>query len=602
MTTSHAEEAFACAELTSFPVGENEALVSFGRGTGPLRVPRPVATALAELGKFRTKSEHARVLAETARASQDEIAALLGGLPLLARSDVLRAAFEAGDPRSAPARRVEHLGFVTCNRPVQLEESLRIALRKLEEHARSVEIVICDDSSSGDVRADVIARLKRVQQTTSMPIRYAGLAEKHRFAAVLAKEVDAPLALLHFGLLDPFETRFCLGANRNVLTLDTVGSTLLSLDDDVHVRLATADIASARAALVITDERAPELQLDSRVEVERAVQEVPDCPLRSVEEMLGRRVADLIRETQSPDRVDIEHIDRDLRELLRAGRGIVRVVSFGLWGDTGGDGPEMNLFLPRSARERLLSSEADYRRAMRSREIVRTYGAPAITKPFPHMPGFVMALDQSVELPPFLPVLRGEDWTFAYLMNITQPEDVLGLSRHLLHHAAARSGSYERPLGSTAPPFPAIVGAMLSMVHDGRGPHPTLAAVGRHLSNVGALDDKAFEDLCRVRLVAAETTRIAALEELVAEHGHRAPHWARDVELVIARARERIATARYSEPPDLRATRSPRLARDTARRMVGRFGELLEAWPHLRAAARTLRSRGERASRPVPSL
>jgi len=59
------------------------------------------------------------------------------------------------------------------------------------------------------------------------------------------------------------------------------------------------------------------------------------------------------------------------------------------------------------------------------------------------------------------------------------------------------------------------------------------------------------------------------------------------------------STEDYLVPRDLRHGRDAEEARRLSQELVARFGELLEAWPAIAAAARRLRANGCRLTDPI---
>ena len=92
---------------------------------------------------------------------------------------------------------------------------------------------------------------------------------------------------------------------------------------------------------------------------------------------------------------------------------------------------------------------------------------------------------------------------------------------------------------------------------------------------------------------------ITILEGHLQTHGASPSFWAEDVKRMVERI-SRTATAEdYMVPRDLRDGRDAEEARRLSQELVAKFGELLEAWPTIVAAARRLRANGCRLTDPI---
>jgi hypothetical protein len=121
----------------------------------------------------------------------------------------------------------------------------------------------------------------------------------------------------------------------------------------------------------------------------------------------------------------------------------------------------------------------------------------------------------------------------------------------------------------------------------------------QYLQRLGSLKLSDFEAHVR----SLEQYRMMAFITVLQSHLHiygAAPRfWADDVTRMIERLSKATSTEDYIVPRDLRHGHDAEEARRLSQELVAKFGELLEAWPAIVAAARRLRANGCRLTDPI---
>ena len=126
-----------------------------------------------------------------------------------------------------------------------------------------------------------------------------------------------------------------------------------------------------------------------------------------------------------------------------------------------------------------------------------------------------------------------------------------------------------------------------------------LAQLGQYLQSLGQLKRSDFEAHVR-RLQQYRTMAfITVLQGHLQMYGASPRFWADDVMRMIQLLSKGTSTEDYIVPRDLRHGRDAEDARRLSQELVARFGELLEAWPTIVAAASRLRENGCRLTDPV---
>jgi hypothetical protein len=207
------------------------------------------------------------------------------------------------------------------------------------------------------------------------------------------------------------------------------------------------------------------------------------------------------------------------------------------------------------------------------------------------------ALDATALLPPFLPVLRGQDLNFARLMPICDPDLLIGhIPAGVLHiplepRVAEREALWSR--GSDRS-FGALFRACLDQAAVGlpgavqNGPR-RMALLGRRLRELASLEWAELESLIRPRIMAEEAGRLRTFERWL--HQAADTPWYSDLRTMASERLDQLLHSRPSYCADFPAESAG--GRERLRfRLLDDFGALLVAWPSLLSAASILRRQG----------
>jgi hypothetical protein len=473
--------------------------------------------------------------------------------------------------------RVEVLGIVTHDRSASLITCLESYLEHFRQHRRTPEIVVMNDGS------DVQAALRAVSASTNRPIRYAGAAEKQRFAAALAGESRVPRHLVDFALFGDPRVTPRIGANRNCLLLDTVGSLLLAVDDDTVGRVAEAP--AGESLVEFSSEYEPREFWFFR---DRAAAAVAAPPANA--DLLAAHEGFLGAAITAPGQPE---------------QRVVMTVP-GLVGDSGMGVTRWFLTLDGPSRERLVASPDAYASALRSREVLRTVRRPTIAATTFCMTTF-LGLDNERGLPPFFPVARNSDGVYGVTIRRAMSSSRVAFLPSVLLHAPPEARRFRGDEAWTEPARVRMADVLIaSILAHGAGDGNAGAddarrwqQLGRFLRELASLAIGEFAAFVASAQQLRDLTLTTLLETRLAQYGRRPEFWAGDVRRTIDLLRSAPASPDYIVPRDLGAAFDSTAARELSRELVGRFGDLLEAWPALIEAAGALRARGSRLSQPV---
>lgn len=213
--------------------------------------------------------------------------------------------------------------------------------------------------------------------------------------------------------------------------------------------------------------------------------------------------------------------------------------------------------------------------------------------------------DNRLPLPPFFPVQRNSDGIFGLMLQRCLNDSGVGFLPSVVAHEPdpPRGFAPDEMWLETAGIRTADVVLACLLAHDSASdtltPTARLARLGRFFRELGAHTLSDFE--ARVRSFQQFRTMafVALLEGQLRMHDSMPRFWADDVRRMIDLLSQATAADDYVAPRDLRDGRGADGARRLSHELVGRFGELLEAWPTIVDAARRLRAQGRRLTTPL---
>jgi hypothetical protein len=608
-TTGSAEDLHrAWPDLARLPAGGGAEVV-WARASRAARLVAPEALrALLACRGFATLDQHAARIAAQVGGAPAVIRADLAELSraglLVSAADLLRRIEDTRLPD--PRARVAALGIPTRERVPELRGALESYAGNALAHGRRLELVVADDAPDARARAETRAAVVEIATRLGVSIAYIGLEEKARYAALLADHAGVPRPLAEFALLNPERCGYTLGGNQNALVFHGAGEPMIHVDDDTRCRLAPAP------------GRLPGLALTSRgdpTELWFPGPGVPDLPDRVVvdrdyaalhEAVLGRRVTACAAEARR-QALDLDGASGALFMALEDNGGRVACTSTGAAGDSGTGSMWHYLLLGDSSRARLLASEGLYRHAFTGRRVVRAAPRVALSDG-----GFFMSMSIGLDLrslvPPFFPVQRNADGLFAVILRAAWRGATIGHLPWVVAHAPAgpRSSPFDgffADLGRT--PSVDLLCLLVSSCRleaDPTDPARSLRVLGEMLERWGRLPLADFEEIVRVQAVCARSQDLAMLEAALDRHGRAPAFWARDVERAAAALRAALPRRGLGHPAELMERFGDEAGRAVFQRLVQSFGQLLQVWPELFAAAVDLRRRGVRPGVVVGSL
>jgi hypothetical protein len=596
---------FIRRDLKATRIGGGQVLVSLaGGGGGAHRFPEPAAAALLGCRRFDSLAGHA------ARAQQDlrlddkmrvpleqELGRALRLGLLAGWQDLAAVAARA----AAPPGPLDTVAILTHNRAEAFSRSLRSHLEHARRFGRTVRASVMDSSTDPDQQAHTREAALALARETGLQVVHASAQDRSRFADRLARASGVRPDLVHFALSDLHGCGGDAGANRNALLLGHTGRIFLSSDDDVvcEPHLSQSSDRGARGLRVTSEKDPTEVRLfDSAAAAESAVPAAATDLLAEHERLIGRTLASLLAE-RLPETASVDQLAPDLLASLLDGRAQVTVTSSAILGDCGARFPSFYLWRPEVRQQLAALPEGPYRALVESRQIRRAAPAPTVTSGSFLMAGH-LTIDHRALLPPFFPVLRGEDVTFGRMLALFSDSNLIGHLPEAIVHApleARRSSRQHLWPPDPTPAIPSLLDACIRTAANGCGVAAAGAArlmlIGRHLRELAAQDEPVFDQMVRVCLAEGAGAQLAAWHRELERSPLPPGPWLGDFDSLRAVYLETLQPGRPIAASELVERFGVAEGKRLTRKLVGDFGELLESWPAVSAAATQLERAGQ---------
>ena len=495
----------------------------------------------------------------------------------------------------APLPPIASIGITTRNRGGVLRRGLISHFENRRRYERSTGYVIIDDATDSESETRTRAELLRLRREFDVPIRYAGRAQRRRFAATLAVEAAVPADLVEFALAGLPPCPLTTGAARNSLLLATAGDRFVMVDDDSVCRLAPCP--ARQQGMALNSRRDPtEFWFFANPQTTLTQTAFVESDFLGLHEtLLGRGVGECLPQAEDFASLDLHAAGPAFDARLRLWGGRVRASMAGVLGDSG-IGSTGYLFVDAASQKRLTRSEADYLAAVGSRQVLRSVRRTTISEGTSCI-AVNLGLDNRSLLPPFLPVQRNSDGLFARTLRLCFRDGYLGYLPWVVWHDP------ERPRQQDLEEYWRHVRRLRTadwVIHllqasgapyDGSGDAASLRRLGEQFEDWGSLDGADFEELLRQQVwrsvgsvfsSQSNSDAPAAGEEFYARYRRKYA----DI------LRERVTERDYLLPSDLQQVGGQEEVYALGREIIRRFGELLQAWPEVYSAAVRLRARG----------
>jgi hypothetical protein len=589
------DDLFSRGPATIIRIGSGRFLVRATRSGRSMVLDASAATVLSHCTRFDSLAGHASTLAVKLQLSGSARDALRGMLEEFASAGLLVswAEFTAGEATGHMPAQLEWIAVPTRDRPEGLARCLRSHLEHARQFDRRIGGAVVDGSSDPDIQTKNRAIAAGLAEEFGCPVGYAGQKQKRSFAAGLSRLAGVPVELVQFALLDVHGCGHDAGANRNALLLGLAGRAFVSSDDDVICSPAVPNRCGPGLAFTHAADPTVVMLFANEAEAAQTGRAAEDDLYRCHEALLGRGTADLLRDS-SPDLVQVSDADGSLAGALTNPGSRVAVTSTGLLGDSGALYPSFYAWSRPNIRDDLIENEARYSDLLLSRQIVRAANRNTVAGGAFFMSTHA-ALDNTQLLPPFLPVLRGQDLSFGRMLRLTSNlQFIAHVARTIVHRPlevrrARPDALWPRDRSFS---FASMFGAALSRIQGcctfARPGEPRLRLIGLHLQELLSAEVTERERVIREELWRLSERQLQAWNEDLANAHHAESQWGRHLRAML---HDRLSVTRDADPlvpADLRERMPASEARAKSDLVLRGYAELLPAWSAIRDAAARL--------------
>jgi acyl carrier protein len=489
----------------------------------------------------------------------------------------------------ALAERITTVGCPTRNRPAALQRCLDSYAEHCVGHGHAPRFLVVFDDDDAETSESCHRIVSSVHARHGLPIALAGRREKAAFVQALAAIDAAPADVVEFGLFGAGLPEVVeIGANRNTLLLSTLGEQLFSVDDDTLCLVADAPAADDHPAVsqALSDDPWEIWSFPDRDAALRHATFVDRDALAAHGALVGRAVADVGDLPPDPG-------------------GRIRITVNGLLGDCGWGSPAPYLELDDASLRRLTASSDVYRRAVCSREVLRTTRRIGISSGIRNFMTTFAAIDNDRSLPPFNPVGRGSDRLFATMVSACDPyARFASLPWALLHLPIEmrRFSPGEILRSASGIDFVTLIEILVrdaAQDMDGLASDARMRHIGQHLRAFARRSPRECVTALRSRVASWARDRIQSLDAARDAHPRACDAWLSDVDAYAAQLHTYLVERDGFVPLDLMYGRNRDEATTLTLQLIERFGSLLYWWPNITEGARELRQRGCVLERPI---
>lgn len=553
-------------------------------------VKEDMAAVIQSLHGFQTLREHVSTLIASSRLSD------LGEVRLL---HLLQAAEQQGliaeeaqvqqhlnrHQTNVGRTPIEVVAIVTRERPQALERAVRSIGANALRHGRTDSVLVIDDSRHVESQSRNLKLLEALAHQYSLAVRYANRQHRRNYITRLSERSGLEKDLLDFGLLGSHNETQTIGACRNCVLLETAGRVALWIDDDVQTTCLSHP--SRQEGLLVGGLRDPTdfWFYSDRESMLSSVYPTPEDALAMHENVLGRTLADLVG--SDVKNVSFTYPCHKFWKRCDRPPGKVILSQPGIAGDSALPSSAGLLFTLRDETwARLVESEQAFRSAMKSREVVRVaptlticHGSPVATT--------ALAVDNRQELPPFMPVMRGEDTLFGIFLQLCG-DDSYSVSQPAIYPhfpLNTRFYSMEDFRESASTTLFKILRRLTALFSSHRPESGSrYERLGRFLSEIGRMDRYLFDEMLCDLAVDEHSDLLLRLRRLKKVRNDKPLYWARAIDVLCEEHMRSLVSADIGVPIDLQRETLEK----STQHIVLQFGQLIEKWNRIRDAARTM--------------
>jgi peptidoglycan/xylan/chitin deacetylase (PgdA/CDA1 family) len=590
-------ERYCAAKCSHFLIGGDEFLVHSPATKATLKLRDRELSMLRSCDQFASIDQHARRICVQSGIGLLHFQATQQLLQRLADSGLLiptsaLVANPSGSATDSKPAQIRYLGILTRNRPSHLAQSLQSYAECIAHYDKNVVIAVADQSDPNE-RAANLEVMTAIKKKFGVSIIHIDDSDAAAFAAALAQESGLPISIVNFAINNEANCRVLIGANRNRLLLSCLDELMVQADDDSQCRVMAAPLSYP--GLAISSSGGPMQYWFPPSHQPINLEELENRDFFALHEiLLGKSVQQLLKQHLQTGEAHLDDIRGPFIESLSQADRSVVITNLGVVGDSGMG--EWQSFLTSDNHTQLTSSHEHYEYVQASHQIMQAVTRPTISDSA-HSIGLSIGIDNRDTLPPFFPVLRGEDTVFGRSVLSTRG-GYLGFLPWMLYHEGAKRherNRADRGKLATKIIFAEILASVMKSkmrIKPRLSVRESLVAMGSEMVRLASLSPDTFHDVLRLSLWRQASWSIKHHEAELRRHGSLPAFWSRDVADFIEEKRRKIFEPDFGLADDVVAEFGLERALSVQQDLMLRLGQLYAAWPEIRSAATRLKQRG----------
>lgn len=417
---------WAVDDIKTYPLPEHRVLVRNPRNGKHAVLTLDVHAALGLCREFQTLEEHAKTIATTLpglAGQEEDIVQVLRSLQadgLMLSSKIYGMELQ---PLAQPVMNTDKpvAAVITWERPEALARCLQ-SLRDNCELDNLAAFYVIDDTRTPATQNLNRQATELMAETVSIPVHYMGADEQRAFMQQLIRQVPALEPSIRFLIdRDRWADHWTSGLARTVALLLSAGKRLLVLDDDIICEVFNPP-EPAKGASFGDSSRAARFYSKNEQWACYKAQSGTDPLLRHLS-CLGSRLNEALAAlgVQQLNEQSFAGASLSFMETLRPDSQVL-ITECGAYGDPGTSHIDWLSGLDKESTAALLASDEQVKTAMSKRNCWIGRSRVQI-EPYSNM-SQLTGLDNRSLLPPYIPVMRGEDQLFGHMLRYLHPHSV----------------------------------------------------------------------------------------------------------------------------------------------------------------------------------
>jgi hypothetical protein len=485
----------------------------------------------------------------------------------------------------------------TRNHPELALRAAESLCQSATREGRKISVVVADDSPDPGMRDELAGGLEGLSRASGHRIFALGHRARQAWIQDLSKEGEIDPDVLRFAFSDPLGFGFACGANRNFILSLLTDERFVSMDDDIQLDFLASSEAQTGFTAAYTRDPFTWWFGGDAAELASQGRKVQVPFWESMDRVLGRTPAEASQNLE-PDWEDFDP------KLFTLEGGALRVAACfpGLWGYPPVQFTAHLLAFQGNDLLNLIRDREKFSEILRSGRQAAVASRPSCTN-MNYFPGMCMGLDHSRFLPPFLPILHGEDAAYGCLLTHIMPDALAWHHPWAALHDPGKNPELCTPTAlhpaNQAPCYELhhTLGSIWTQIPEcliGSGPESNTQRMGVWLKGLASLNLPDWKHLWFDLTARYKSKEINMLRSRMEWTPARFRHYHDLVEQYIQEREEALLRPDAHLPAELRQLPQGRDGDAMLRDIISGYGRLMEAWPAIRGAAANLIRSGRR--------